>query len=38
MQDNDNQTKITFSKQGAILGLISYIVLASILATVFIYG
>lgn len=37
-EHDDQQKKLTFSKKGAWLGLIAYLVLALILAVVFIYG
>lgn len=38
MEHPEQQTKMSFSKQGAWLGLIAYIVLAVILTIVFTYG
>lgn len=38
MEDHDQQTKLVFTKKGAVLGLIAYIMLGLILAVVFIWG
>ena len=38
MEHHEQQTKMSFSKQGAWLGLIAYLVLVVILTVVFTYG
>jgi hypothetical protein len=38
MQLDDQQNKISFSKKGAWLGLLAYLLLALIMALIFIYG
>lgn len=38
MEDNDKQVKPTFSKQGAWLGLIAYLVVAILIAAIYIFG
>lgn len=36
--EQDDKSKLTFSKKGAILGLIAYLVLALIVAAIFLFG
>lgn len=38
MESEDNQIKPTFSKKGAWLGLIAYIVVAALIAVIYIVG
>lgn len=38
MEENDKQSKIIFSRKGAWLGLIAYIVLVAIVAAVYLFG
>lgn len=38
MEHKEQQTKISFSKKAALLGLISYVALAAMITAVFIFG